>query len=182
MALAIGTALAVRGDGIYLAEFSGLARPAPRRLGRIVEATAAGAGREAPELWLLTWHDERVAACVASDKMMFAADAVATLDDGELAAVAAREIARLAEPNRLAARRAIAGISLCGMALASLIHGAYGGWAALVYGAAVVVWTRWSVRGRVAPPYDRPLRAAAPLAAVRNEKRADGVTAGPKTM
>jgi Zn-dependent protease with chaperone function len=115
-----GTTLAVAGafagGGVALARAVGLARPASPRVVRAVEAAAAATGVRVHAVLEMDLMMANAFAIPAAGMILFTAEAVRTLDDAQLAAVARHELGHLSEGPRVVAGR-MAGAALVLVAL-----------------------------------------------------------------
>jgi Zn-dependent protease with chaperone function len=103
----IAPLLVARGDILAVYRLLGLLEVAPNRLVRAVDAAAKRTGVRLKSIHLLRWHLANAAAFPWGRQVLFTDTALDVLDDEQLAAVAAHELAHVSEPRWALAIRLI---------------------------------------------------------------------------
>lgn len=116
--------LVALGYGLRLAVVAGLARPADERLARVVEACSARVGVRPRRTWIVRWPMVNALAFPRSGELAFTEDAVASLDDAELDAIAAHELGHLGEPAPVVLARSLGIVALFPIALVRPVRAA----------------------------------------------------------
>ncbi len=98
------------GGGIVLLRLSGMLRPAPDRLRAIVAATSQRMGVRPPSAEVLTLPQANAIAFPLRRRIAVTDAALSVLDDDELSAVCAHELAHLSEPFRVGIARLLFGL------------------------------------------------------------------------
>jgi Zn-dependent protease with chaperone function len=106
----VAVVLAFCGGGLLAARVLGLARPPTARLVAAVDEAARRAGTRSRPVYELVWHRANALAFPHLGRLAFTGRAVAILDDDELRAVAAHELAHLDEPRVVRALRVAVGL------------------------------------------------------------------------
>jgi Zn-dependent protease with chaperone function len=135
--LALLFAATACGGGLRLLGWLRQTQPVPERLRRACLAAAAG-GRE-PKLWVVRWGPATAFAFPLSNEIAFSSRCVEALDDDELRAVAAHEIAHLREPLAVRLLRGAVLMALLPLAALPLLIDLAGPFAALGLLLAIVV-------------------------------------------
>lgn len=116
-----------RGGGLVLARAVRLASPARERLRRVVAGVADRTGIRPRGVDELAWRSANAFAFPGAGRLVFTRGALDLLDDEELAAVAAHELAHLAESERVRAVRFGATLALVvALVLTPPLGAAYG--------------------------------------------------------
>ena len=108
LALAATTAAVVgafAGGGVAVARLLRVARPASDRLLRAVDAATAATGVKARAVLEVDLMMANAFALPAAGTLLFTSEAVRTLDDAQLTAVARHELGHVSEPRRVVAAR-----------------------------------------------------------------------------
>jgi Zn-dependent protease with chaperone function len=123
---AVALALFAWGGGLSVARAVGLARRRSARLAAVVERAAARVGTRPRAVYELSALFANALAFPLSKRLAFTDGALAALDDEELTAVCAHELAHLTEPPRLVLGRVAPLALVLALPLARLISSAEG--------------------------------------------------------
>ena len=96
---------AFAGGGVFVARLLRVARPASEPLRRAVEAASAATGVKVRAVLEVDLMMANAFALPAAGMLLFTPEAVRTLDDGQLAAIARHELGHMSEPRSVVAAR-----------------------------------------------------------------------------
>jgi Zn-dependent protease with chaperone function len=163
----LGVVGAFAGGGVFVARLLRVARPASERLRRAVEAASAATGVTARAVLEVDLMMANAFALPAAGMLLFTPEAVRTLDEGQLAAIARHELGHVSEPRGVvAARMAGAAFVVVALVAARPLSGVLSPESGLVrVGVALLVVVAAAAFSRVVI---RPLGR-------RMEERADGI-------
>jgi Zn-dependent protease with chaperone function len=157
--------IALYGGGLRLARALGLARPAQARVVSAVQEAARRGGTAVRPVYEIAWQRANAVAFPHLQCLAFTEPAVDGLDDEELCAVAAHELAHLDEPRSIRALRV--GMALClplGLMLIPASGAAFGALAplAVIFGLLFVVVVFRRITRRMEERADRAARTQEP--------------------
>lgn len=118
--------LVALGAGLRLSVAAGLAWPADARLARVIEACSARVGVRPRRTWIVRWPMVNALAFPRSGDLAFTEEAVASLEDEELDAIAAHELGHLGEPGSVVLARSLGIVALFPIALVRPVSAAAG--------------------------------------------------------
>lgn len=122
---ALAVAAAMAGGGVALARLLGLARPASERLKRAVDAASVATGVRARAVMEVDLMMANAFALPATGLLLFTPEAVRTLKDAEIEAIARHELGHVSEPKGVVlARVANAVVVIAALVAARPLSGA----------------------------------------------------------
>jgi Zn-dependent protease with chaperone function len=118
-ATVVAVVAAFLGAGVALARMLGVARPAPERTRRAVDAAAAATGVSPRAVFEIDLAQANAFALPAPRWLLFTPEAARVLDDAQLAAIARHELGHVSEPPRVVVARATGAVVVVGTLVAA---------------------------------------------------------------